>query len=39
MLFDMDYSDPKDIKPMFFRPQMVNGVIEVPRQESEEVVK
>ena len=39
MLFDMDYSDPKDIKPMFFRPQMMNGVIEVPRQESEEVVK
>lgn len=39
MLYDMDYSDAKDIKPMFFRPQLVNGVIEVPRPNSEEVFK
>jgi CRISPR-associated protein Cas5d len=39
MLYDMDYSDPKDIKPMFYRPNMVNGVIEVPHPDSEEVFK
>ena len=37
MLYDLDYSDPKDIKPMFFRPKMVNGVIAVPRPDSREV--
>ena len=39
MLYDMDYSNPKDIKPMFFRPQMKNGVIIVPEVNSEEVYK
>lgn len=39
MLYDMDYSDEKDIKPMFYRPKMVNGVIVVPHPESEEVFK
>lgn len=39
MLFDMDYSDPKDVKPMFFRPQMVNGVIDVPHPDSQEVFR
>lgn len=39
MLYDMDYTDSKDIKPMFFRPQMVNGVITVPHPESKEVYK
>ncbi len=39
MLYDMDYSDPKDIKPMFYRPQLVNGTIIVPPPESEEVFK
>ena len=29
MLFDMDYSNPANITPMFFRAQMVNGVIDV----------
>lgn len=29
MLFDMDYSNPDNITPMFFRAQMVNGVIDV----------
>lgn len=27
MLYDMDYSDREQIRPMFFRAQMVNGVI------------
>lgn len=39
MLYDMDYSDSKDIKPMFFRPKMVGGVICVPHPDSEEVFK
>ncbi len=29
MLFDMDYSDPEHITPMFFRAKMVNGVVDV----------
>ena len=39
MLYDMDYSDPKDIKPMFYNPKMVDGVITVPHPDSEEVFK
>ena len=39
MLYDLDYSDLKDIKPMFYRPKMVDGVIEVPHPDSEEVFK
>lgn len=39
MLYDMDFSDPKDIKPAFFRAQIKNGVLEVPAWESEEVRK
>jgi CRISPR-associated protein Cas5d len=27
MLYDLDYSDPKNIQPMFFRAKMENGVI------------
>jgi CRISPR-associated protein Cas5d len=37
MLYDMDYSNPKDVRPVFYRPQMRQGVIEVPHQDSEEV--
>lgn len=37
MLYDLDYSDPKDIKPMFFRARIDNGVIFVPPPDSEEV--
>ena len=39
MLYDMDYSDPKNIKPMFFRPRMEAGVIAVPAPDSSEVFK
>jgi CRISPR-associated protein Cas5d len=39
MLYDLDFSDPKDPKPAFFRPQLVQGVIEVPGWESDEVRK
>ena len=39
MLYDMDYTDPKDIKPMFYRPQMQAGVIAVPAPDSSEVFR
>lgn len=29
MLYDMDYSDPEDIKPMFFRAVLKNGVLDL----------
>jgi CRISPR-associated protein Cas5d len=29
MLYDMDYSNPEDIQPMFFRAQMRSGVIDL----------
>lgn len=38
MLYDMDFSNPADPKPLFFRPQIKNGVIDVPdRYNAEEV--
>ena len=38
MLLDMDYSDPADIRPKFFRAVMRDGVIEVPDPRGEGVV-
>ena len=37
MLYDMDYSDPNDIRPAFFRAKLENGVVNVPDWNSEEV--
>lgn len=37
MLYDMDYSDPQSIKPMFFDAKLVDGVLTVPPESSEEV--
>lgn len=39
MLLDMDYSDPADIRPMFFRAVLKNGVMEVPYPDGTEVVR
>jgi CRISPR-associated protein Cas5d len=39
MLYDMDFTNEKDPKSMFFRAKMTNGVIIVPPKESEEVRK
>lgn len=39
MLYDLDFSDPNDIKPMFFRAEIKSGVITVPSRDSEEVRK
>lgn len=37
MLYDLDYSDPKNIRPRFFHAQMNKGVILVPPWDSQEV--
>lgn len=37
MLYDMDYSDIENIKPLFFRATMKDGMIEIPSRESQEV--
>ena len=37
MLLDMDFSNPQDIQPKFFRAVMRDGVIDVPDLESEAV--
>lgn len=37
MLWDMDYSNPEDIQPMFFRAVLRDGVLDVPTLESGEV--
>ena len=39
MLYDMDYSNPKDIQAMFYRPQMNNGVVIVPPFNSKEILR
>ena len=39
MLLDMDYSDPENISPMFFRAVLRDGILEVPNRSSQEVVK
>lgn len=38
MLLDMDYSNPADIRPMFFRAVMRDGVVEVPAPDGKEVI-
>lgn len=37
MLYDMDYTDPENITPLFFRGTLRQGVLEVPPRDSEEV--
>lgn len=37
MLYDMDYSDEKDIKPLFFRGVLYDGILTIPAIDSEEV--
>lgn len=39
MLYDMDFSDPDNIRPMFFFAKMNMGIIEVPDKNSEEVLR
>lgn len=37
MLYDMDYTDPENIRPLFFRAVLRDGVLHVPSRDSEEV--
>ena len=37
MLYDMDYSNPEEIRPLFFRAVLRNGLLAVPPRDSEEV--
>lgn len=37
MLYDLDFSDPDNPIPAFFRAQLVKGIVKVPDWESEEV--
>ena len=39
MLYDMDFSDPKNVMPMFYRATMESGVIIVPPLNSEEILR
>lgn len=38
MLWDLDYSDPKNILPLFFRATLRDGVLDVPTRNSGEVI-
>ena len=37
MLYDMDYTDPEDIRPLFFRASLEDGILRVPDRNSGEV--
>ena len=39
MLYDMDFTDPADPKPMFFRPTLEQGTIKVPHPDDSEEVR
>jgi CRISPR-associated protein Cas5d len=39
MLYDLDYSNPLDIRPMFFRARLEKGVLNVPAPDSAEVLR
>lgn len=38
MLWDLDYTDPENIVPLFFRAKLENGVLNVPTRDSGEVI-
>ena len=38
MLWDLDYADPENIVPLFFRAKLENGVLNVPTRDSGEVI-
>lgn len=39
MLYDMDFSEIEDPKPMFFKAEIKNGVVKIPHINSEEIRK
>ena len=38
MLYDLDYSDPENIRPLFFRARLQDGILQVPDRFSGEVI-
>lgn len=38
MLWDMDFSDKENIRPLFFRAKLIDGILYVPARDSEEVM-
>ncbi len=38
MLWDLDYADPENITPLFFRAKLRDGVLEIPARDSGEVI-
>ena len=39
MLYDMDFTNTKDVQALFYRPEMKNGVIIVPTIDSKEILR
>lgn len=39
MLYDMDFTDPRNIMPMYYHPVMVDGTIEVPSPSSDKLMR
>ena len=39
LLYDMDFSNPKNIQPMFFRAEMKEGIIIVPPFDCKEIMR
>lgn len=39
MLYDIDYADPENLTPMFFRARLEKGVLNVPAPDSREVLR
>ena len=39
MLYDLDYSDPKNITPMFFRAELKGGAVRIPAPDGGEVFR
>ena len=38
MLYDLDYSDKENVRPMYFRAKMKDGIIQIPKLDSGEVL-
>jgi CRISPR-associated protein Cas5d len=39
MLYDLDYTDPKEIRPLFFRARMEDGTLHIPDRSNREEVR
>lgn len=39
MMYDMDFSNSRNIKPIYYHPMMINGTIEVPSPSSDKLIR